>query len=134
MQPQATQGRGRAPVSRYVAYVSRCDPVGLGDRDAPQRDRWARLGPLDRKYRGAHLPVTKNGTARTVSLSLHAMAVLDALPRRCRIDGPVFGMSANAISLIWKRTVAAAITGHKTLQMLKRYTHLRAEDLVDRLG
>ncbi len=29
---------------------------------------------------------------------------------------------------------AAAITGHKTLQMLKRYTHLRAEDLVERLG
>jgi integrase len=28
----------------------------------------------------------------------------------------------------------SAITGHKTLQMLKRYTHLRAEDLVDRLG
>ena len=29
---------------------------------------------------------------------------------------------------------AAAITGHKTLQMLKRYTHLRAEDLVGLLG
>ncbi len=28
----------------------------------------------------------------------------------------------------------STITGHKTLQMLKRYTHLRAEDLVDRLG
>jgi len=28
----------------------------------------------------------------------------------------------------------AAITGYKTLQMLKRYTHLRAEDLVDRSG
>ncbi len=28
----------------------------------------------------------------------------------------------------------AAVTGHKTLQMLKRYTHLRAEDLVERLG
>ena len=28
----------------------------------------------------------------------------------------------------------AAITGHKTLQVLKRYTHLRAEDLVGRLG
>lgn len=27
----------------------------------------------------------------------------------------------------------AAITGHKTLQMLKRYTHLRAEDLVELL-
>ena len=28
----------------------------------------------------------------------------------------------------------AAITGHKTPQMLKRYTYLRAEDLVERLG
>ena len=28
----------------------------------------------------------------------------------------------------------AAITGHKTLQMLRRYIHLRAEDLVDLLG
>ena len=28
----------------------------------------------------------------------------------------------------------AAITGHKTLQMLKRYTHLKAKDLVERLG
>ena len=27
-----------------------------------------------------------------------------------------------------------AITGHKALQMLKRYTHPRAKDLVDRLG
>jgi integrase len=28
----------------------------------------------------------------------------------------------------------ASVTGHKTLQMLKRYTHLRAADLIDRLG
>ena len=28
----------------------------------------------------------------------------------------------------------AAITEHKTLQMLKRYIHLRAEDLVGMLG
>jgi len=28
----------------------------------------------------------------------------------------------------------AAITGHKTLQMLQRYTHLRAEDLAKMLG
>ena len=28
----------------------------------------------------------------------------------------------------------AAITGHKSMQMLKRYTHLRAEDLVKKLG
>ncbi|MDR3436041.1 site-specific integrase [Telmatospirillum sp.] len=29
---------------------------------------------------------------------------------------------------------AASVTGHKTLQMLKRYTHLRAEDLAKKLG
>jgi hypothetical protein len=29
---------------------------------------------------------------------------------------------------------ASTITGHKTLQMLKRYTHLRAEDLAKRMG
>lgn len=28
----------------------------------------------------------------------------------------------------------ASITGHKTLQMLKRYTHLRAEDLAQKLA
>ncbi|MFZ5465087.1 MAG: tyrosine-type recombinase/integrase [Pseudomonadota bacterium] len=28
----------------------------------------------------------------------------------------------------------AAISGHKTLQMLKRYTHLHAEDLARKLG
>ncbi|WP_363320723.1 tyrosine-type recombinase/integrase [Acidiferrobacter sp.] len=28
----------------------------------------------------------------------------------------------------------ASITGHKSLTHLKRYTHLRAEDLVSRLG
>lgn len=27
----------------------------------------------------------------------------------------------------------AAISGHKSMQMLKRYTHLRAEDLVEKL-
>jgi integrase len=28
----------------------------------------------------------------------------------------------------------AAISGHKSMQMLKRYTHLRAADLVKKLG
>ena len=29
---------------------------------------------------------------------------------------------------------AASVTGHKDTKMLMRYTHLRAEDLVARLG
>ncbi len=28
----------------------------------------------------------------------------------------------------------AAISGHRILQMLKRYTHLKAEDLAQKLG
>ena len=28
----------------------------------------------------------------------------------------------------------ASITGHKTMQMVKRYTHFRAEDFVGGLG
>lgn len=38
----------------------------------------------------------------------------------------------------WKRGLnvmeVVAVTGHKTLQMLKRYTHLSAGDLARRLG
>ncbi|MHB8456021.1 MAG: tyrosine-type recombinase/integrase [Acidiferrobacterales bacterium] len=103
-----------------------------------------------------------DGTARSVPLSRDALAVLKSLPRR--LDGSVFGMSENAISLAWKRTVAAAkitgftfhdlrhesisrlfegtdldameiarISGHRTLGMLSRYTHLRAHHLAKRL-
>ena len=82
----------------------------------------------------------------------------------CHPEGVVWGMRPDSISQAFERVCAAtgiegltfhdlrheatsrlfekglnpmqvaAITGHKTLQMLKRYTHLRAEDLVGRLG
>ena len=117
---------------------------------------------LDRRARVLLIPETKNGTPRRVPLSVAALAVLDALPRR--IDGRVWGMRPDSISQAFERVCkasgvegltfhdlrheatsrlfekglnpmeVAAITGHKTLQMLKRYTHLRAEDLVGRLG
>ena len=80
------------------------------------------------------------------------------------VDGRVWGMRPDSISQAFERVCGAAgiegltfhdlrheatsrlfekglnpmqvaaITGHKTLQMLKRYTHLRAEDLVGMLG
>ena len=108
------------------------------------------------------IPETKTGTARRVPLSTAALAVLDGLPRR--LDGRVWGMRPDSISQAFERVCKAAgiegltfhdlrheatsrlfekglglmevasITGHKTMQMLKRYTHLRAEDLVGRLG
>ena len=121
--------------------------------------RWEHL---DRKARVLLIPETKNGTPRRVPLSTAALAVLDGLPRR--LDGRVWGMRPDSISQAFERVCkaaevegltfhdlrheatsrlfekgfnpmqVAAITGHKTLQMLKRYTHLRAEDLVGMLG
>ena len=119
-------------------------------------------GPQCRTARVLLIPETKNGTPRRVPLSTAARAVLDGLPRR--IDGRVWGMRPDSISQAFERVCKAAdiegltfhdlrheatsrlfekslglmevasITGHKTMQMLKRYTHLRAEDLVGRLG
>ena len=121
--------------------------------------RWEHL---DKKARVLLIPETKTGTPRRVPLSSSALQVLDALPRQ--IDGSVWSMCADSISQAFERVCkaagiegltfhdlrheatsrlfekdlnpmqVAAITGHKTLQMLKRYTHLRAEDLVERLG
>ena len=117
---------------------------------------------IDLKKRTAHLPKTKNGEARTVPLSSRAVATLEALPRN--LDGRVFGVTYEGIHQSYVRACrragitgltfhdlrheatsrlfekglnpmqVAAITGHKTLQMLKRYTHLRAEDLAKLLG
>ncbi len=117
---------------------------------------------VDTKQHRAHPPVTKNGTARSVPLSREALAVLESLPHR--IDGTVFGMSDNAISMAWTRTIRTAkiagltfhdwrheaisrlfektdldameiarISGHRTLSMLSRYTHLRAHHLAERM-
>ena len=113
---------------------------------------------LDRQARVLLVPVTKTGTPREVPLSRAAAAVLDALPRR--VDGRVWSMRPDSISQAFERVCKAAgitgltfhdlrheatsrlfekglgdmqvgkITGHKTHQMLKRYTHLRAKDLV----
>ena len=108
------------------------------------------------------VPETKAGIPRRVPLSSRALTVLGGLV--CRIDGQVWGMKPDSISQAFERICAAAgiesltfhdlrheatsrlfekglnpmqvaaITGHKTLQMLKRYTHLRAEDLVELIG
>ncbi len=110
----------------------------------------------------AHLPKTKNGDPRTVPLSSRAVEVLKGLPRT--MDRRVFGTTYEGIHQAFVRACKRAgieglrfhdlrheatsrlfekgfnpmevssITGHKTLQMLKRYTHLRAEDLAKRMG
>lgn len=51
---------------------------------------------------------------------------------------PAGGLRHEAVSRLFEKGLdimeVSTISGHKTLTMLKRYTHLRAEDLVSRLG
>lgn len=120
---------------------------------------WANV---DLAKRTAYLPLTKNGESRYVPLSSVAIKILNALPRS--IDGRVFPVNRSTVSVSFTEKARkagvhdfrfhdlrhtaitamaeklhnvlelSAVTGHKTLQMLKRYTHLKAEDLAYKLG
>lgn len=120
---------------------------------------WANV---DLSKRVARLFDTKNGEGRSVPLTLKATTLLQGLPRS--IDGQVFPTTAEAVKLAFARAVerariadlhfhdlrheavsrlfekglnvmeVASVSGHKTLQMLKRYTHLEAEKLLIKLG
>jgi integrase len=109
----------------------------------------------------AHLPHTKNGSARTVPLSTRAISALHGLPRR--IDGRVFGLKPDSVSQAFDRACQRAglsglhfhdlrheatsrladllqahelakVTGHKDMRMVLRYYHPRASDLAKKLG
>ena len=74
---------------------------------------------VDLARRAVSLTDIKNGNARTVPLSLrfhdlHHEAVFRLIE---------VGLGDQEV---------ASISGHKSMQMFKRYTHLRAEDLVKR--
>lgn len=119
---------------------------------------------VDLKRKVAHLPQTKTDTPRDVPPSRNAIAALQSLqvhqegrvftlradsmsqaferscePHRAKVPNVRFhDLRHEATSRLFERGLSvmevAAITGHKTLEMLKRYTHLRAEDLVKKLG
>ena len=110
----------------------------------------------------AHLRNTKNGDDRIIPLSRKAVACLQTMPRsidgrlisvhkesvkqafraavkRCGLPDMHFhDLRHEAVSRLFERGLnvmeVAAISGHKTLQMLKRYTHLNAEELARKLG
>lgn len=116
---------------------------------------------LDRKV--ARLQMTKNGDKRDVPLSTRAVAALESV-KTSRDGQVFKGWTPNAYRLAYVRAVkragisgltlhdlrheaasrlfekgldmmeVASITGHKSLSMLKRYTHLKAEDLARKLG
>lgn len=118
---------------------------------------------IDQVRRTAHLPKTKNGEARTVPLSPAALDVLRGIPRRLdggpvfslskdqitdrmRVTVKRAGLANlrfhdlrhEATSRFFERgelsqMEIAMVTGHKTLLMLRRYTHLRAQDLAEKM-
>ncbi|MHB1765544.1 MAG: tyrosine-type recombinase/integrase [Gammaproteobacteria bacterium] len=122
--------------------------------------RWEQV---DLKRRAVLLTETKNGETRTVPLSPAALEVLRSIPRRIDgsvfgMSGNAIHLAWDrlmrktgikelrfhdlrheAISRLFEDTdldimEIRAISGHKTLQMLARYTHLRTHRLADRLA
>lgn len=116
---------------------------------------------IDFKKKTLHIDETKTDTPRTIPLSKKAMAILKSEPRN--INGVVWCIQADSITQAFGRVCktagiinlrfhdlrheatsilfekglsimqASSVTGHADLKMLKRYTHLKAEDLVDKL-
>lgn len=111
--------------------------------------------------RTAVLPDTKNGDKRVVPLSLKALEILSRIERngpnvfqlrssyaitdafrritkRVGITGLRFhDLRHEAVSRLFEKRLnvmeVASISGHRSLQMLQRYTHLRAEELALKL-
>jgi integrase len=110
----------------------------------------------------AMLRMTKNGTSRKVPLSKKAITVLMNLPRN--ENGMVFQLSEMGMEAAFRKACSragivnlhfhdlrhtatsrlaeklpnvielASVTGHRTIQMLKRYYHPNAETLAKKLG
>lgn len=120
------------------------------------------LKHVDLRAQTAYLPISKNGQPRAVPLSSAAVAVLASLPTT--ESGQVFSISAQTAAAAFKRATVraclpgfrfhdlrhtatsrmadklpnvielAAVTGHRSLQMLKRYYHPSPEALAKKLG
>ena len=82
-------------------------------------------------------------TGRVLDGIGHATTLQQAFARACEVAGikglTWHGLRHEALSRLGERgdlsvLELAAVSGHKTLQMLKRYTHLQASKLAEKLG
>ncbi len=119
---------------------------------------WSELS-IDKRV--IRIPDTKNGDDRTVPLSTKALNILTSQPRE---GDKIFNISPDTVTHAFAKVAlraglkdirfhdmrheatsrlfekrfhlmkVSAITGHKDLAMLKKYTHLRAENLAKKLG
>lgn len=118
---------------------------------------WVDLDARVIRIPSEHRRIANKGVPAALPLSSRAINVLQRMPRA--INGKIFDTTQAAIVLIWKKSLktlairglrwhdlrheaasrffelglhpmqVAAITGHKNLNMLRRYTHLKGEDL-----
>jgi integrase len=123
----------------------------------------ARWTDVSFEKRTMHVPVTKNGYARTIPLSGAAMARLRDLRDLGSSSERLLPITENTAKMAWKRVVTRArlidlrfhdlrheaisrffekglnvpevalISGHRDPRMLFRYTHPRAEDVAAKL-
>jgi integrase len=125
------------------------------------RARWTDVS-LER--RTLHIPVTKNGHARTIPLSPAALALLRELEDLTGTADRVLPLTEDMAKMAWKRLVrraklvdfrfhdlrheaissfferglnvpeVALLSGHRDPRMLFRYTHPKAEDIAAKLA
>jgi len=116
---------------------------------------------VDMHYQTITLLLTKNGEARSIPLSNSAMLLINSLPldsnilfpitphaitiafmracKRAGIKGASFHtLRHEAISRFFEMGLnpmeVAAISGHKSMQVLKRYTHIKASHLLKKIN
>ena len=118
---------------------------------------------VDLKVRTIHLPDTKNGYPRTVPLSTRALEAIRAVPSGYEgrvftgkpgsiraafgaalkrsgfsLDLRFHDLRHEAVTRLFEKGLnsieVGMISGHRSMSMLQRYTHLRAEDLTAKLG
>ena len=137
--------------------------IELAVETAMRRSELVMLRKDQVRGRVAFLEDTKNGERRSVPLSKRAVELLEGLPTpidggrffHLKLDSVsnyfalaceaakikdlrLHDMRHEATSRLFERGLSmmeiASITGHKTLSMLKRYTHLCPNDLAEKLG
>jgi len=117
---------------------------------------------IDMRKRIAYIPLTKNGSSRLVPLSHAAIEILSSLPRD--LKGQVFPLNKTTLSAAIERArkkaklqdfhfhdlrhmaitrlaerlpnliELSAVSGHKSLTMLKRYYHPNPEHLAQKIS
>jgi integrase len=117
---------------------------------------------IDMRKRIAYIPLTKNGTSRLVPLSHAAIEILSSMPRN--LKGQVFPLNKTTLSAAIERArkkakledfhfhdlrhmaitrlaeklpnliELSAVSGHRSLSMLKRYYHPNAELLAQKIA